>query len=325
MSTEKPSLVLRNCHAAIFPRIRDKRLEYSVLYNVDLELVDYRVLTKDSTISFDCRNTVITAGFFNGLSFRNNKDGVFGGAILVDKRTGGGKLVITNRESCRIGVVFIDTTENFRDDSLKALSSKDQIKVLWMSSTLDEVYKHYKEYGMFPVERLGRLRVLDSRVILAGIGWITSWEKEYIKNNDAWLAYSVRHHLWQKTRGFIPVRDILDNTMLSTYYFDNTPVDMLTESAFLYVLNNNVFGGDDIRPIEAIKLLHNGWRLCFNDLDIEDIPWKTGLQLVGLPRSYSMKGCDDIDCLLETLFLDPARLGRVIMFVAKKLYVEGYS
>ena len=317
-------LVLRDCRVAILPRIKNGYLEYSVIYDVDLELDGYRFLTpiSDTVNHIRCDNFIVTAGFFNGLYLGGHEYNILSSAVVVDRKSNRGRIVGVHKD-CHGSVVFIDTTTLGEEDLLKAMSSnKEEIKVLWMPSTLDEVYKHYRDYKMFPIERLEKLGLLEPKVILAGIGWLTSWEEEYIKNSSAWIAYSVRYHLLRKTRGLLPVKSIIDNTMLSSYYSNSAPEDLFVESSFLYILNNSVFGGDELRPLEAVKLLHNGWRLCYSSLEIPEIPWRTGLQLIGLPLMNQTENRDDIDYLLETLFLNPSRLGRIIMIRAEKMLVK---
>ena len=135
-----------------------------------------------------------------------------------------------------------------------------------VSETRREIYLCKKRTGLFPVEYLNSLGVLNKRFILAHLGWVTSWELSLIKDKNASIVHCPASDMKLATAGFFPLRESLDfgiNVGLGTDgAASNNSLDMFREMKVAVLLQRNNYWRTDIGERDVFRMaIENGYRI----------------------------------------------------------------
>jgi cytosine/adenosine deaminase-related metal-dependent hydrolase len=135
-----------------------------------------------------------------------------------------------------------------------------------VSETRDEVYEVKRRTGKFPVEYLGELGLVNNRLHLVHLGWITSWELGMIRENDVKVTHSPTSNMKLATAGFFPMRELMEASVTVTLGTDgpasNNSLDMFREMKVGVLLQRHGYWDTRIRAIHLLKAATvNGYRL----------------------------------------------------------------
>lgn len=268
-------IVLKGCKALLTPGPDWEFLEIDS--SVDVELADAEILWSkyaDAVLErgeAECPSCVVMPALFDALAFDPGARasysacrGVLGyNATSDDRRRVRTHALSTHApEGCLADYAFVRSVNNLGDDELKQIAETSGGRLfVWVSATLEEVYEHKRRYGTFPVERLYRLDLLCERTVLAGLGWATSWELEYVRGVGARAVFTPSFHLLNATGGVIPVRELGGLVALGTGLGEVPVLDMLGEvKNLLYMvrwsMKDKLFGYVDALSTASIA----GWR-----------------------------------------------------------------
>ena len=161
--------------------------------------------------------------------------------------------------------VFVDLTpETPRDLLLEAHTlAGERGAVLLIRASVDRrsVFLHRRRRGAFPVEWLDRVGVLDSRVVLAGLSWVTSWELEAVRRSGAAVVVCPSLYAFEASGSCFPLRrgfeEGLRMAMGSCGIHANTP-SVLSEVFTALLSTRLVFWDKDTRPEELLAIASEG-------------------------------------------------------------------
>jgi len=135
-----------------------------------------------------------------------------------------------------------------------------------VSETRKEVYECKQKYGKFPVEVLHDIGVLDSRLHMVHLGWVTSREIELIRDAGCTVTHCPVSNMKLATAGFFPFYEMCMNRINVTIGTDgaasNNCLDMFREMKCAVLLQRNNYWDTRIKAIHVLRAATlNGYRL----------------------------------------------------------------
>ncbi len=155
------------------------------------------------------------------------------------------------------------------DTLLRVKSIKEELGLdlhIHVSETRHEVFEVKKRKGVFPVEYLAKLGLLDEKVQLVHLGWVTNWELRLIKDAKAKVTHAPTSNMKLATAGHFPMRELIDMNVLVTLGTDgpasNNCLDMFREMKNAVLLQRHSYWNVDIKAYHAFKAAtSNGYAL----------------------------------------------------------------
>jgi len=174
-----------------------------------------------------------------------------------------------NKISPIIGIESISQLSEQSIIEVFNISEKYHVDIhLSVSKTRKETFMIKKNTGLFPIEYLNKIDILNKKPIMVHLGWITSWELNMIKNNGLSIIYCPTYVMKQATGGFFPILEAikagLNIALGSDSVFGNDSFDIFHEMRMcVYLQRNNYwstsFNGKDVfrmATINGYNILH---------------------------------------------------------------------
>ena len=131
-----------------------------------------------------------------------------------------------------------------------------------ISETRKEIYDIKKKYGLFPVEYLNSLGLLENSQ-LVHLGWIASWEIELLKNSS--VTYCPTSNMKLATGGAFPLKELIEKTNVTLGTdgaASNNSLDLFREMKNGVLLQRQMYWNVDIKAYHMLKLATlNGYKL----------------------------------------------------------------
>ncbi|MCY0859040.1 MAG: amidohydrolase [Sulfolobaceae archaeon] len=134
-----------------------------------------------------------------------------------------------------------------------------------VSETRREIYEVKKKTGMFPVEYLNSLNMLD-RMQLVHLGWVASWEIDLIREKNAIVTNCPTSAMKLATAGFFPFKEMLNSGITVTLGTDgpasNNSLDMFREMKNAILLYRHSYWSTSVKAIDAFRsATYEGYKL----------------------------------------------------------------
>jgi len=133
-----------------------------------------------------------------------------------------------------------------------------------VSETRKEIYEIKKKYGVFPIEYLNNLGLLNRKIQLVHVGWIASWEIDLLKNTT--VTYCPTSNMKLATGGAFPLYDMFNKGVNITLGTDgpasNNSLDLFIEMKYGVLLQRQMYWNTDVKAWHLFKIATlNGYKL----------------------------------------------------------------
>lgn len=135
-----------------------------------------------------------------------------------------------------------------------------------VSETRKELYTIKKRNGLFPVEYLAKLGLVNQKLQMVHLGWVASWEIETIERNGSTVTYCPTSNMKLATGGSFPFKEMLKNGINITLGTDgaasNNSLDMFQEMKIGVLLQRQMYWNVETKAIDLFRSSTiNGYRL----------------------------------------------------------------
>ncbi|QIW24846.1 amidohydrolase [Sulfolobus sp. S-194] len=133
-----------------------------------------------------------------------------------------------------------------------------------VSETRKEIYEIKKKYGVFPIEYLNKLGLLNRKIQLVHVGWISSWEIDLLKNVT--VTYCPTSNMKLATGSAFPLYDMFNKGVNITLGTDgpasNNSLDLFIEMKYGVLLQRQMYWNTDVKAWHLFKIATlNGYKL----------------------------------------------------------------
>ncbi|ABP96166.1 amidohydrolase [Metallosphaera sedula] len=133
-----------------------------------------------------------------------------------------------------------------------------------LSETREEVFQIKRRYGMFPVELIHR-EGLTERVHGVHLGWITSWELNYLRSSIA-VTHCPTSNMKLATGGAFPMKEALTQGLNVTIGTDgaasNNSLNMFQEMKMAVLLQRHNYWSTGITAVDVFRASSvNGYKM----------------------------------------------------------------
>ncbi|BFH72452.1 amidohydrolase [Sulfurisphaera javensis] len=136
-----------------------------------------------------------------------------------------------------------------------------------VSETRKEIYEIKKKTGLFPVEYLNSIGLLNGKIQLVHLGWIASWEINLLDN--ATVTYCPTSNMKLATGGSFPLYEMLNKTNITLGTdgpASNNSLDLFREMKIGVLLQRQMYWNTNVKAHHLFKIAtYNGYKL----LDIQ--------------------------------------------------------
>ena len=159
-----------------------------------------------------------------------------------------------------------------------------------VSETRREIYEIKKRTGLFPVEYLNKLELLENSQ-LVHLGWVASWEIELLKNSS--VTYCPTSNMKLATGGAFPLKELIEKTNVTLGTdgaASNNSLDLFREMKIGVLLQRQMYWNVEIKAYHLLKLsTFNGYKLLGIDGGYIDKGKVADLVLLDKKRLYPLK------------------------------------
>ena len=158
-----------------------------------------------------------------------------------------------------------------------------------VSETRKEIYEIKKKYGLFPVEYLNSLGLLENTQ-LVHLGWVASWEIELLKNSS--VTYCPTSNMKLATGGAFPLKELIEKTNVTLGTdgaASNNSLDLFREMKSGVLLQRQMYWNTEIKAHHILKISTlNGYKLLGLDGGYIDKGKVADLVLLDKKRLYPL-------------------------------------
>ncbi|AWR97074.1 amidohydrolase family protein [Acidianus sulfidivorans JP7] len=160
-----------------------------------------------------------------------------------------------------------------------------------LSETRKEIYEMKLKYGKFPIEYLNELNIKNYQGV--HLGWIASWEIEYLKNARA-VTHCPTSNMKLATAGAFPFYEIDEKGINLTLGTDgpasNNSLDIIREMKNAVLLQRHSYWDTRIKALHVFKAAtYNGYKLFGLNGGIIDKNEMSNLVLFDASELYPLK------------------------------------
>ncbi|BCU69176.1 amidohydrolase [Stygiolobus caldivivus] len=135
-----------------------------------------------------------------------------------------------------------------------------------MSETREELFTIKKKTGLFPVQYLAHLGMLNKRLQLVHLGWVASWEIEMIQKSGSTVTYCPSSNMKLATGGSFPLKEMSRKGINITLGTDgpasNNTLDLFKEMKVGVLLQRQMYWNVDVKAIDLLQSATiNGYKL----------------------------------------------------------------
>jgi len=127
-----------------------------------------------------------------------------------------------------------------------------------VSETRWEVYECKRRYGLFPVELLHNRGLLNDHLHLVHLGWVTSWELEYIRRCNVKVTTCPTSNMKLATAGHFPLKELLSMGVIVGLGTDgaasSNTLDMFREMKTCILLQRHSYWSTDIGVQDVLDM-----------------------------------------------------------------------
>jgi len=178
-----------------------------------------------------------------------------------------------------------------------------------VSETRKEIYEIKKKHGLFPVEYLNSLGLLENTQ-LVHLGWVASWEIQLLKESS--VTYCPTSNMKLATGGSFPLKELSEKTNVTLgtdSAASNNSLDLFREMKNGVLLQRQMYWNTEVKAFDMLK-----------------ISTLNGYKLLGINGGYIAKGkVADLVLLDKKRFypLTKERLISNIVYLATGDFVKG--
>ncbi|MFP3259593.1 MAG: amidohydrolase [Sulfolobus sp.] len=135
-----------------------------------------------------------------------------------------------------------------------------------VSETRKELYEIKRRTGLFPVEYMNSIGLLNENTQLVHLGWVASWEIELIKKANSKVTYCPTSNMKLATGGAFPLEDMIKNEITVTIGTDgaasNNSLDLFREMKNGVLLQRQMYWNTRVKALDLLRLATiNGYKL----------------------------------------------------------------